>query len=176
MSCLGVGLKGRGRRPWGMRKALWPLSDAAPEQPPSHPWHEGPPPLIFSPCLMNMGSTNSNPVEEEGWIFLPPAVPRRGGNRQQLESCPHTSPCKPVCWEEELLGGCLWRKGGVGVVGATGEGCLGGLWGDREVQGTYYVKYIKRILIAGRLAGAISVGVNGQAPGGEVHSHQAADL
>ncbi|KAI6074496.1 Threonine synthase-like 1 isoform X2 [Aix galericulata] len=33
----------------------------APEQPPSHPWHEGPPPLIFSLCLMNMGSTNSNP-------------------------------------------------------------------------------------------------------------------
>lgn len=82
-----------------------------------------------------------------------------------------------LCAEKKsCLGGCLWRKGGVGVVGATGEGCLGGLWGDREVQGTYYVKYIKRILIAGRLAGAISVGVNGQAPGGEVHSHQAADL
>lgn len=51
-----------------------------------------------------------------------------------------------------------------------------GVWEDCEEIGKYkelnMLSTLKGyLIIAGRLAGAISVGINGQAPGGEVHSH-----
>lgn len=129
-------------------------------------------PLTKSPPA-NLSSSPSDTVAQRAQTQNK-LMRREKESRKRLQDKRETSSswsCALFC-----LGRCSWQafglrttasgavsegQGGRGVMGAAGEGYLEGVWGDHEVEGTYYASTVKGYLITprtcehGHLAGPV---------------------